>query len=224
MYIDTPLREQVPLAESVRKPSGSSGSGSTRSGRSRRATTRSSAAPGRARDRTAPGRDEHRSGVRAYPLLDGAQRMGFAGGEPRPADARAGHPGAAPRSSAASPPSSTIPAARVTDYIDCLRAVWNTFQTGARPNYEGRFYRFTLINDFFNPGPIDHPDIPVYLAGVNPRMAAAAGEVADGFSVHPHAFAEYLRKSSAPPSPRVHASVASWWMTSPGGELLRGEW
>ena len=86
------------------------------------------------------------------------------------------------------------PAARVVDYINCLRAIWHTFQTGARPDYEGRFYRFTLINDFFNPGPIAHPHIPVYLAGVNPRMAAAAGEVADGFSVHPMHSPDYLRE------------------------------
>ena len=29
------------------------------------------------------------------------------------------------------------PAARIVDYIDCLRAVWNTFQTGARPAHDG---------------------------------------------------------------------------------------
>ena len=86
------------------------------------------------------------------------------------------------------------PAARIVDYIDCLRAIWTTFQTGARPRHEGRFHRFTLINDFFNPGPIDEPDIPIYLAGVNPRMAAAAGEVADGFSVHPMHSPAYLRE------------------------------
>ena len=86
------------------------------------------------------------------------------------------------------------PAARVVDYIDCLRAIWSTFQTGARPRYEGRFYRFTLINDFFNPGPVDNPDIPIHLAGVNPRMAAAAGEAADGFNVHPMHSPGYLRE------------------------------
>ena len=86
------------------------------------------------------------------------------------------------------------PAARIVDYIDCLRAIWSTFQTGVRPSYEGRFYRFTLINDFFNPGPIDDPEIPVYLAGVNPRMAVAAGEAADGFNVHPMHSPEYLRE------------------------------
>jgi probable F420-dependent oxidoreductase len=85
------------------------------------------------------------------------------------------------------------PAARIADYIRCIRAIWNTFQTGARPAYEGRFYRFTLISDFFNPGPIAHPDIRVSLAGVGSRMARAAGEVADGFHVHPLHSPGYLR-------------------------------
>ena len=90
------------------------------------------------------------------------------------------------------------PAARIVDYIDCLRAIWNTFRTGARPKYEGPFYRFTLINDFFNPGPIDDPHIPVYLAGMNPRMATAAGEAADGFNVHPMHSPDYLREVVRP--------------------------
>jgi probable F420-dependent oxidoreductase len=85
------------------------------------------------------------------------------------------------------------PAARIVDYIRCVRAIWDTFQNGARPAHEGRFYRFTLISDFFNPGPIDHPDIPISLAGVGERMARAAGEVADGFQVHPLHSEGYLR-------------------------------
>ena len=90
------------------------------------------------------------------------------------------------------------PAARVTDYINCLRAIWDTFQTGARPSYEGRFYKFKLINDFFNPGPIEHPRMKVYLAGVNPRMSRAAGEAADGFNVHPMHSPGYLRDVVCP--------------------------
>jgi probable F420-dependent oxidoreductase len=85
------------------------------------------------------------------------------------------------------------PAARIVDYIRCLRAIWDTFQNGARPAYEGRFYRFTLISDFFNPGPIEHPDIPISLAGVGEPMARAAGAVADGFHVHPLHSPGYLR-------------------------------
>ena len=85
------------------------------------------------------------------------------------------------------------PAARLTDYVRCLRAVWDSFQNDTRPNYEGPFYRFKLINQFFNAGPIEHPDIPVYVAGVNPRMCRVAGEVADGLHVHPMHSVGYLR-------------------------------
>jgi probable F420-dependent oxidoreductase len=85
------------------------------------------------------------------------------------------------------------PAARIVDYIRCLRAIWDTFQSGARPAYQGGFYRFTLISDFFNPGPIEHPAIPISLAGVGEHMARAAGEVADGFHVHPLHSPGYLR-------------------------------
>ncbi len=85
------------------------------------------------------------------------------------------------------------PAARITDYIRCLRAIWDTFQNGTRPAYEGPFYRFTLISDFFNPGPIEYPRIPVSLAGVGLAMARAAGAVADGFHVHPLHSPGYLR-------------------------------
>lgn len=85
------------------------------------------------------------------------------------------------------------PAARVTDYIRCVRAIWDTFQNGSRPDYEGPFYRFKVINDFFNPGPLEQPNVPIYLAGVNARMCRAAGEVADGFHVHPMHSAGYLR-------------------------------
>ena len=90
------------------------------------------------------------------------------------------------------------PAPRVTDYIHCLRAIWETFQTGAKPNYEGPFYRFKLINEMFTGGPIDNPQIPVFLAGVNPRMARAAGEAADGFAVHPMHSPGYLREVVRP--------------------------
>ena len=85
------------------------------------------------------------------------------------------------------------PAAQIVDYIGCLRAIWDTFQNGTQPAYEGRFYRFTLISDFFNPGPIEHPDIKVSLAGVGEPMARAAGLVADGFQVHPLHSPGYLR-------------------------------
>src|ERR1041385_6062265 len=58
------------------------------------------------------------------------------------------------------------PVARLRDYIQAIRAIWNTWQTGAKLDYHGRFYSHTLMTPFFNPGPLADPHIPIYIAGV----------------------------------------------------------
>ena len=90
------------------------------------------------------------------------------------------------------------PAARVAEAIRCIQAIWATFQTGAKPTFQGEFYRFKLINPFFNPGPIEHPDIPIYLAGVNPVILRTAGEVAQGVHIHPFHSVRYLKEVARP--------------------------
>ena len=87
----------------------------------------------------------------------------------------------------------TDPITRMREYIESLRAIWRTFQHGERLRYRGQHYTFRLMSPFFNPGPIAHPRIPIYLAGVNPRMCALAGEICDGLHVHPVHTAAYLR-------------------------------
>ena len=90
------------------------------------------------------------------------------------------------------------PAARLKDYILALRAIWQAFQTEDSVDYKGDFYRHTLITPFFNPGPIEYPEIPIYIAGVNTRLAKLAGELCDGFHVHPFHTPEYVRQIVKP--------------------------
>src|SRR5918992_4925404 len=90
------------------------------------------------------------------------------------------------------------PAVRLKDYILALRAIWQSFQTEDSLDYEGEFYQHTLMSPFFNPGPIEHPEIPIYIAGVNTRLARLAGELCDGFHVHPFHSPEYLRRTVKP--------------------------
>lgn len=84
------------------------------------------------------------------------------------------------------------PTARLRDYILSLRAIWDTWQNSTPLRYDGEFYKFSLMTPFFDPGPIQHPDIPVYIAGVGPYLSALAGEVCDGFHVHPFHTTAYL--------------------------------
>ena len=78
------------------------------------------------------------------------------------------------------------------DYLRALRAIFNTWQTGEPLRYEGDFYRFSLMTPFFNPGPIDHPEVPLAIAGVGPYMCKLAGELCQGFHVHPFHTVKYL--------------------------------
>jgi probable F420-dependent oxidoreductase len=90
------------------------------------------------------------------------------------------------------------PTARLREYILALRAIWESFQTEGPLQFEGEFYRHTLMTPFFNPGPIEQPEIPVYIAGVNTRLARLAGEICDGFHVHPFHSPEYVQQTVRP--------------------------
>src|SRR3712207_2149161 len=53
------------------------------------------------------------------------------------------------------------PAARLREYILALRAIWRSFQEGEPLSFEGEFYSHTLLTPFFDPGPIEHPEVPI---------------------------------------------------------------
>lgn len=84
------------------------------------------------------------------------------------------------------------PGPRLRDYILALRAIWDCWQNGGPLRYEGEFYSFSLMTPFFDPGPISHPDVPVAIAGVGPYLSRLAGELCQGFHVHPFHTVAYL--------------------------------
>lgn len=90
------------------------------------------------------------------------------------------------------------PAPRLREYVLALRAIWNTWQNGAPLRFKGEFYEFSLMTPFFNPGPIEHPKVPVFIAGVNHMMCRVAGEVCDGLHVHPFHSPKYIREYVLP--------------------------
>jgi len=76
------------------------------------------------------------------------------------------------------------PGPRLREYVLCLRAIFDTFQNNVPPRFQGKYYQFTLINPFFNPGPIEHPHVPIYISAVGPYMCRLAGELCDGVRLH----------------------------------------
>jgi probable F420-dependent oxidoreductase len=87
---------------------------------------------------------------------------------------------------------------QLRDQIGAIRAFWHTWQTNEPLNYRSERYKLTLMSPFFNPGPIKFPDIPIYIAGVNPGLARLAGELVQGFHAHPFHTPRYLRQVILP--------------------------
>jgi probable F420-dependent oxidoreductase len=93
----------------------------------------------------------------------------------------------------------TPPIPRMREYVQSLRAIFARWQHGEKLAFEGESYRFTRMQPFFDPGPLDPGPPPLLMGGVGPRMTALAGEVADGLMTHPtNSSARYLREVVVP--------------------------
>ncbi len=72
------------------------------------------------------------------------------------------------------------PVPRLREYIDSMRAIWNCWQNGTKLDYKGDYYNFSLMMPYYDPGPIEHSKVPVYIAAINKFMLRLTGEIADG--------------------------------------------
>jgi probable F420-dependent oxidoreductase len=82
----------------------------------------------------------------------------------------------------------SAPAVRMEELVALVRRLWRVHEGPVE--HEGRFYRI----NFRPTGEIVPPprSIPIYTAGVNPRMIETAGRVADGLLGHPLFTTDYI--------------------------------
>jgi probable F420-dependent oxidoreductase len=73
------------------------------------------------------------------------------------------------------------PAVRMEELVPLLRELWRLHESPI--DHEGRFYRLKIKPTGDVPPPL-RERIPIYTAGVNPRMVETAGRVADGLLGH----------------------------------------
>jgi probable F420-dependent oxidoreductase len=77
------------------------------------------------------------------------------------------------------------PVERMAEMVRAIRAIWTAWEDGSRLDFRGDFYTHTSDDPSLRsrPQPVGRPRI--LTAGFGPRMTRVAGEVADGFLVHP---------------------------------------
>lgn len=90
------------------------------------------------------------------------------------------------------------PAARMREYILAVKAFFDCWQNGSKLNFEGEYYRHTLMTPMFNPGPNEYGVPPIMLGALGPKMTEVAGEVADGLIVHPFNSMPFLEEKALP--------------------------
>ncbi|GAA1851590.1 LLM class F420-dependent oxidoreductase [Pseudonocardia ailaonensis] len=90
------------------------------------------------------------------------------------------------------------PGPRMRELVLLLRHIWGAFQGEHPLDFHGRFHDLDLLTPMHSPGPIEHPDIPIFIAAVGPYMYRLAGELADGVHVHSFSTRAYLTERALP--------------------------
>ncbi len=112
------------------------------------------------------------------------------------------------------------PVPQLREYMQSLKAIFHSFQTGEPLSFEGEHYQFTKLQPFFNPGPIDHPKIPVIAGAVGPAMTKMVGAIADGMITHPtNTPPRYIREVCLP---RLQAGFARTDRSGDAFDLVLG--
>jgi probable F420-dependent oxidoreductase len=103
-------------------------------------------------------------------------------------------------------------APRMREYIDMMRAVWDSWQNRTAPNFVGEQYRYTLMSPNFDPGPLDFPYPKIGLAMVGPGMARVGGERADVVMPHGGIMSDRYMREVLLPAVRagLQAAGRSW--------------
>ena len=84
------------------------------------------------------------------------------------------------------------PGPRLREYVRVLRHLWDAWASGGEVDFQGEFYTIDLCPPDWRPEPIDEPQVPIYVAGVNDFNVQLAGHLCDGLHVHPLHSPAYL--------------------------------
>jgi probable F420-dependent oxidoreductase len=109
------------------------------------------------------------------------------------------------------------PVDRMAEMVRAIRAIWAAWEGGSALDFRGDFYTHTRMIPAFDPGPNPFGPPRILTAGFGPRMTRVAGEVADGFLVHPVNTRRSLFELTLP---AIHDGLAASGRSRDGFELV----
>lgn len=90
------------------------------------------------------------------------------------------------------------PVARMREYMQSIRAIWNAWEHGEKLDFEGEHYSFTLMTPEFSPPKSGLRLPPLTVAAVGPDMLRMAGRIADGARLHGFCTRKYIENVCMP--------------------------
>lgn len=75
-------------------------------------------------------------------------------------------------------------ATRMREYIGALHAIFACWRNDVPLDFRGSYYQLTRQASYNRPQRIDHPDPPIHIGAIGPKMTELAGEVSDGIMTH----------------------------------------
>jgi len=90
------------------------------------------------------------------------------------------------------------PVPRLREYVNSLRAIWRSWETGESLNFKGQHYNFTLMPPNFVPQSTGQKPIPITIGAVGAHSLKLSGEVCDGVRLHPFCTRAYAQDIAIP--------------------------
>jgi probable F420-dependent oxidoreductase len=90
------------------------------------------------------------------------------------------------------------PVGQMREWVEAIHAIFNTWQTGEKLDYRGRYTTHTLMTPTFDPGPSEYGAPPILLGALGPKMTQMVAEVADGLLTHPFNTERHLTQRTLP--------------------------
>lgn len=87
---------------------------------------------------------------------------------------------------------------QMREFINAMHAIYDCWYDGEALDFEGEYYRHTLMPKTFTPSNTESGRPKIFLSATGPLMTKVAAETTDGLIMHPFSTERYIREVNLP--------------------------